>query len=61
MRKIRIFTYNILRKLKDEYSVINDTLIAVMNFFGRNKVKIQGKRNQIISRGGYGGKDALSI
>jgi len=52
VRKIRIFTYNILRKLKDEYSVINDTLIAVMNFFGRNKVKIQGKRNQIISRGG---------
>ena len=52
MKKIKIFIYNLLCDIKNKYPIIKDILIASMNIFGGNKVKMQGKRNQIVSWGG---------
>ena len=60
MKKIKIFIYNLLCDIKNKYPIIKDILIASMNIFGGNKVKMQGKRNQIVSGGGYGGENVES-
>lgn len=52
MKKIKIFIYNLLCDIKNKYPIIKAILIASMNIFGGNKVKMQGKRNQIVSWGG---------